>query len=66
MRSPGAVLRHSRERLRREIETDEAEAATLSALLKERCRGRFASADEFCTRTALIVAKKRAEKGLSG
>lgn len=62
--SVSAVMQHGLERLRHELETEEAERAALRALLDERRRGPFLSVDEFRRQTDDMIARKRAEHGL--
>lgn len=62
--SLSAVMQHGLERLRHDVEAEEAERAALRALLDERRRGPFLSADEFRRQTDDMIARKRAEHGL--
>lgn len=62
--SLSAVMQHGLERLRREVEAEEAERAALRTLLDERRRGPFLSTDEFRRQTDAMIARKRAEHGL--
>lgn len=62
--SLSAVMQHGLDRLRQEVEREEAEREALRALLEERRRGPFVPMDEFRERTERMIARKRAESGL--
>lgn len=62
--SVSAVMQHGLDRLRQEVEAEEAERAALRALLEERRRGPFVPIEEFRRRTELMIERKRAENGL--
>jgi antitoxin ParD1/3/4 len=62
--SLSAVMQNGLDRIRREVEAEEAEKAALRALLEERRQGRFVTMDEFRRRTDRMIATKRAENGL--
>ncbi|MFV1463752.1 type II toxin-antitoxin system ParD family antitoxin [Phaeobacter sp. JH20_02] len=64
--SLSAVLQQGLELLREETEARRAETSALRALIAERRDGSFVSGTEGRRRTADLLARKRAEHGLSG
>ena len=62
--SISAVIQHSLDRLREEIERREAETTALRALLEERRQGEFVPFEEFHRQTEEMIAEKRADYGL--
>jgi antitoxin ParD1/3/4 len=63
--SLSAVLQHGLEILRTETETKRVEIEALRLLMEERRRGRFISLEEGKAQTQAMLARKRAELGLS-
>jgi antitoxin ParD1/3/4 len=59
--SLSAVLQRGLDLLRAESEAAEAELAALRALLKDRAKGPFISAEEFETRVERMIERKRAK-----
>lgn len=62
--SVSAVMQHGLDRIRQEVESEEAERAALRALLEDRRHGRFVAVDEFRNRAGRMIEKKRAGNGL--
>jgi antitoxin ParD1/3/4 len=63
--SLSAVLQHGLEMLRTETEAKRAEIEALRLLVEERRRGPFVSLGEGRAQTQAMLARKRAELGLS-
>ncbi len=59
--SLSAVLQSGLELLRAETEAKDAELAALRALLDDRAKGPFISANEFSERVEQMIERKRAE-----
>lgn len=59
--SLSAVLQSGLELLRAETEAKDAELAALRALLDDRAKGPFISADEFSERVEQMIERKRAD-----
>jgi antitoxin ParD1/3/4 len=57
--SVSAVLQQGVDLLRRQMEAEEADVAALRAILSERLKGPFISADEMRERTDALIARKR-------
>lgn len=64
--SLSAVLQDGLELLRGRHESERAASEALRLLVEERRAGRFVDAAEGERRTAAMIARKRAERGLAG
>ncbi|AHK00805.1 MULTISPECIES: ribbon-helix-helix domain-containing protein [Rhizobium/Agrobacterium group] len=62
--SLSAVIQRGLELLRQETELKDAELAALRTLLAERAHGQFVSVEDGKTRTAKMIAAKKASYGL--
>lgn len=62
--SLSAVVQRGLDLLREETEAREADTKALKALLEERARGPFVSAEEFGVRVDAMLERKRKERGL--
>jgi antitoxin ParD1/3/4 len=61
--SASAVLQQGVDLLRQRLEADEADAAALRLILRERLAGPFVTADEMLGRTESMIARKRRDAG---
>ena len=62
--SLSAIVQHGIELVKAEAELREAETAALRALLTERAEGAFIGMKEVHAETEVMIARKRAERGL--